>query len=160
MLTDEKIEKLIAVPKKIIQAPKKKFWEDKTNHFCLHNNFICASLQNEKDIFLIFLRKHISIPESFSIGMNYTNEKTLLIRVNGKHYHSNKENTLTFNDFHVHTSNELQLNKGITNSFDANICKEYSNFNSALLFFCKTCGIMDINKYLPNMFQMSMEELL
>ncbi len=159
-MNDEHIRSLIAVKKTILQPPKKNFFIDKTNHFCLHNNFTCVSTENKEDSFYVFLRKSTIIPEAFSIGLKYDKENILLLRVNGKHKHANKENKDTFNAFHVHTANEIQLSKGITNSFDAFQCKEYNSFTSALLFFCKTCGIIEIERYLASMCQISIEELL
>lgn len=162
ILTDKNIEELISCEKVITKAPKRHFSLDKTNHFSEQNEFDCQSKINPKNTFHVFLRKSTEISDNFSIGLIFNDEETknvLLLRANGRQKHRNKEDDKSFYAFHVHKANEKQLMKGILNKFDAEICEEYSNFNSALIYFCQKCGIMNYKKYFPEAMQISMEDL-
>ena len=157
-LTDIEINNLISMPKDIIKPPKKNFTYDKTNHMCVHNSFECQSKDNSIDKFHIFIKKHCSLPSSFSIGLMYSNKNILLLRANGKHDHKNKDDAQSFNDFHIHKVSAKQLQEGITNSYHADPTKNYTSFNSALLHFCDLCGIIGIDKYFPDLRQISFFE--
>jgi hypothetical protein len=157
VLTDEKISELIVTKKKIITPPKRNFSPDKNGHPNLNNEFTCKSINNENDTFHVFLRKNCIVIDNFSIGLCYRN--SILIRVNGKQIHKNKDDGTKFYDFHIHKLTEYDIRQGNTSGQHADPCKEYSNFNSALLHFCKICGIMGIDEYFSNLLQISFEEL-
>lgn len=139
------IDELIQCRKIIIQKPKKSFYQDKQNKFILRNDFKCES-EDKKYKFDVFMRKHVDISSTFSIGLvlvdkTEKNSKINLVRCNGKHFHRNKAiDNKIFNNFHIHIANDKQGER--SKSFDA-VEAEYLSFSTALIYFCNLCNIQD-----------------
>ena len=149
----EYINSLIQCNKTVIVAPKKEMYIDKKSIFTLRNDFTCVSDDGTKQ-FEVFMRNNISIPNKFSIGLNFHSDKfnVTLCRYNGKQEHKNKyADHNKFNNFHIHKLYDNQLSGECSKIIDAEATTKYHNFTEALYHFLIDCHIVDWKKYFPDL---------
>lgn len=71
MLTDELISNFISEEKVITESPRKDFREENQH---LRNDFLLTSSDGTRK-YSVFMRKHITFLENFSIGLVYYSEE-------------------------------------------------------------------------------------
>lgn len=147
-LTERLIDELISCEKNIIAPPLPK---NKTNG--LHKEtgleMECVDKQHR---FSIFIREHIELMESFSIGLIYHRDKEtdlIIIRYNGSHVHKNLLTNESIEGFHVHKVSMEAIDLGLKGEVQAKITKEYSTLTEALLNFFQDLHVANFQRYFP-----------
>jgi len=149
MLTDDLISKFISEEKVITELPRKDFREE-SQHF--RNDFQLTSSDGTRK-YSVFMRKHITFLENFSIGLIYHSEEGTsinLFRCNGNHGEVVIDilNPIPHFGYHTHKNDPKQ----------SELTQEYASFEQALNYFCRYVNIKDANKFFPNINQTNMFE--
>lgn len=142
--TDANIHELITCPKIFKSAPRK----PQTINKNISQNFIVYGQTNDEE-FPVFITYSSRMPMDFSLGLRF--KDMLLYRCNGFHgstragYFSTPHHAYP----HAHILTLADIDKGRSKK-PSEICDltgEYVNLQTALVFFCTHCGIMDYDKY-------------
>lgn len=141
ILTDEQINSLIAMPKRIENPGAKTRTSDKHTR----RDFRVKST-DEKHEFALFVRQSTLLPDSFSAGLRWlsqSGESLMLVRFNGpSHPHSNMLEGERFEfEHHIHQATERYLAAGKKDEGYAEVTKEYKTINGALHCLVKRCNI-------------------
>jgi hypothetical protein len=108
ILTDEEIDRLITIPKKIIQYPTK---DDKSEGQHLRNDMRLLSNDGIYG-FRVFFRRHAVFPEAFSVGLRYNPSdlkgEITLIRCNSVHNSSRRWDHHKCSHIHKVTARDLR----------------------------------------------------
>lgn len=142
-MTCDEIEKLITLPKKIIEISSKDLKEE-NKHF--RQDLRLQSLESN-DYFRMFTRKHKDFPEDFSIGLDLL-PNTPLLRCNGPH--DVTKDTLKPNPhygYHIHKLSEEGLEKDLKKLSLSEITTAFSSYNEALRYFIKITNIINAEDY-------------
>jgi len=159
MLTDDLISKFISEEKVITELPRKDFREE-SQHF--RNDFQLTSSDGTRK-YSVFMRKHITFLENFSIGLIYHSEEGTsinLFRCNGNHGEVVIDilNPIPHFGYHTHKITAELLENNINDPKQSELTQEYASFEQALNYFCRYVNIKDANKYFPNINQTNMFE--
>lgn len=156
-LTNSEIERLISCDKILKSAPPKLAPYKNRNYNKKFKVFSTA----EDEEFLVFFSRG-SREEDFSLGLIYPAlpEQPMLLRCNGFHGTTKKGFYITQHHavVHSHTLCEkdiLQMHPSKPSSI-TELTGEYYDFDSAVHFFCKKCGIINYTKYFSEYFQASL----
>lgn len=152
-LTEQFINELISCEKNIIASPMPK---DKANGFHKQTDLQIESV-NKQHSFTVFIREHIELMESFSIGLMYHRDKetdSIIIRYNGSHIHKNPLTNELIEGFHIHKLSMEAINAGLKGEIQAEITKEYSTLSEALIHFFQDLRIINFQKYFPELSQL------
>jgi len=159
MLTDDLISKFISEEKVITELPRKDFREENQH---LRNDFQLTSSDGTRK-YSVFMRKHITFLENFSIGLVYHSEEGTsinLFRCNGNHGEVVIDilNPAPHFGYHTHKITAELLENNINEPKQSELTKEYASFEQALNYFCRYVNIKDAIKYFPNINQTNMFE--
>jgi hypothetical protein len=159
MLTDDLISNLISEEKVITEPPKKEF-KDENHH--LRNDFQLMSPDGTNK-YSVFIRKHITFLENFSIGLVYHSEEGTnlnLFRCNGNHGEVVLDilNPIPHFGYHTHKITAELLENNINDPKQSESTSEYASYEQALNYFCRYINIKDADKYFPNINQTNMFE--
>lgn len=148
MLNAVEIERLITMPKKILDPPPKDF---KQMHKHLQKDFTLQSIDG-KDNFSVFMRRHTDFQENFAIGLIFYppgDRSMTLFRCNGNHCEVVKDplRPLPHFDYHTHILTQKDLENGIREPLFSEVTNEYASCEEALLYFVKKVNILDLYKH-------------
>lgn len=152
-ITNEFIQELITCQKIIKKADRKKMISENRS---LRNNVQLIS-EDGKYEYVLFLRQSCEFIEDFSVGLKWTNpskylntnKSIILLRCQGPHDSKQPEGTDCHHDYHVHEITLKDINEcRYDKPQHKEICKEFSSFESAIYYFCKKCGIHNLNDYI------------
>ena len=158
MLTDIEIQGLITSPKKITdKSPARSYREEHGYRRC---SLTLESVDAEPERFSVFIRQNIQFIENYSIGMRYqTKNKDLgsvtLIRYNGPHGESSREEDGHYDKPHIHriTAEEMESGSLSPQESHREITDRYTTFENALVVFFKDAGVTNWAEYFPEMNQ-------
>ena len=154
MLTNSFIIYLIGCEKVIRGIPRKEMTLDR----CNWRNDIKMSSKDDQYEFSVYMRKNDFFEENFSIGLKYhpkdVPESITLLRCNGPHGPHKLFNH--HEKFHIHLATEKSIASGAKPERDAQITKEYSSYNEALIYFIKKCNIQGAEKAFLSAKQLSL----
>ncbi len=148
-LTDDQIRHLIAC-RKIISKPPKRRLAAQGRH--QRNDFELVSEEGAHK-FSAFMRQSMEFPENFSIGLVYVSSedgsRTCLLRCNGPHgeVHSLPSTPDHHFRYHIHIATEDALQQGLRPESSVSATNDYSTFEEACVYFIRTCGILEPEKY-------------
>ncbi len=158
MLTDIEIQGLTASPKKIAnKSPARGYKDENGSRRC---SLTLESVGAEKERFSVFIRQNIQFIENYSVGLCYqTKNKDLgsvtLIRYNGPHGESSRDEDGHYDKPHIHhiTAEELQSGSLQPQVRHREITDRYSTFENALVVFFKDVGVTNWAEYFPELSQ-------
>ena len=112
--------------------------------------------------FRLILRQSLFNPLDFSVILAWLHPQSAtpfrLCRYNGKsHEHTNKLESQTFYDFHVHRSTARYQNSGLREDSFAEPTNRYQDFGGALLCMIQECGFQQPANPQTEFFQMEGE---
>jgi hypothetical protein len=154
--TDEEIQELIEMPKRITVRPQRQM-QLIYKHY--RNNLKLESTDGQFN-FSVFMRKNEDFHENFSIGLVYHPKddprEIHLLRCNGPHgphqLFSHHEKC------HLHIAKEANIREGLREDRDAFVTEKYSTFEDALIFFLKKCTIINAGDHFELNRQQSLVE--
>jgi hypothetical protein len=147
-MTERDIERLITMPKRIIEASSKEFKEEYRH---LRKDFKLQSIEGNY-YFRMFIRRHKEFQENFSIGLDLlpSAERGMpLIRCNGPHYVS--EDILRPDPhyaYHIHKPNSDDIEKELRKLSFSEITESFNSYEKALDYFIKRTNIINANEYI------------
>ena len=158
MLTDNEIQGLIASSKLITNKSPARSYREEDGY--RRGSLTLESVGEEKERFSVFIRQNIRFIENYSIGLRYqTQNKDLgsvtLIRYNGPHGESNRDEDGHFGRPHIHriTAEELQSGSLQPQESHREITDRYSTFENALVVFLQDVGVTNWKDYFPELNQ-------
>lgn len=168
-LTNEFLHELICCPKVIQKAERKNMLQQNRS---FRNSMNLKSVDGHYD-YVMFLRQSAAFCEDFSVGLKWINaekyfdikKSIILLRCQGPHDIKQDTGTDCHHDYHVHeiTVKDI-MEKRYTRPTKKKIVKEFGSFETAIVYFCKLCGISGLNKWididLPDIDQMSIFDML
>ncbi len=138
--SNEEIEQLIALPKRILVSPSRNFTRQ---HGHRRNSMKLAASGDLK--FYAFIRQSEMFAEDFSIGLTYESSETdklILLRCNGPHaFHDQADTPNWHATFHLHLARIENIESGYRAERGGLITKDYASYESALMFFLKKANI-------------------
>ncbi len=158
MLTDHKIENLIAVPKSIVsKTPARGYRDENGNNRC---DLELQAVPDSDAKFRVFIRQNVRFIENFSIGLQYrTNNRRYgnitLVRYNGPHGETSRDVDGHYALSHIHRITAVELASGSTQPRESRreITDRYGTFEGALMIFFGDCGISGYDAYFPELLQ-------
>lgn len=158
MWTDRQIRDLIALPKTIrARRPAAGYREEYGHERC---DLELEDVSRNGAQFTVFIRKHRKFIENFSLGLRYhTNDRTLgtvtLIRYNGAHGETDRQPDGHYAKPHIHYLTEKTLASGSTRPQERHreTTDRYQTFEQALSVFFRDTGVVDSEKYFPELTQ-------
>lgn len=158
LLTDEKIQELLAIPKTISEkTPAQGYKEENSNKRC---DLRLKTASDDGDRFNIFIRQHSIFIEGFSLGLRFqTKSKTrktiTLVRYNGLHgeYSRNPDGHFVLPHIHRITAQELASGSNTPQESHREITDRYSTFEQALRIFFEDIGVQNYADYFPEALQ-------
>ena len=158
MLTEQRIQELIALPKTIIgRSPSQGFREDSGSRRC---DLDLASSEHDDGTFAVFIRQNLRFTENFSIGLRYRAEFPLgaitLVRYNGAHGESSRAADEHFSKPHIHCITEQEVTSGSTQpqERDRTITDQYTTLEQALQVFFNNVKVSNHDEYFPEIAQL------
>jgi hypothetical protein len=142
LLTDERIQALLAMPKSVTNKGAREIREGKA--FRLEYSAVAREADEQ---FAVFVRRHVEMEDNFTAGLRWhpkSGEPVILMRCNGSsHPHRNQiENTgFSLGYCHIHVATERYVNAGMNAEHFAEITAEYRTAKGALHTLCKLCNI-------------------
>ena len=158
MLTNEQINELIAVPKRIVsRSPVAGYREENRHSRCDLN------LESESDgtlKFVVFIRQNLTFIENYSIGLRHDiGDPNLgyivLARYNGPHgeYGRSPDGHYALPHIHRITARELQSGSIQPQERIREVTDRYGTFVEALQVFVNDTGITNLADYFPELRQ-------
>ena len=153
MVTQDFLDGLICMDKKILKAEKKRMYRE---HRHYRNNFELRSCEGGH-LFRAFLRYSVKDAEDFSIGLTWTktipfihaNKPVVLLRCQGPHDGADKFMADVHNSYHVHKSTAKDVNDcRYLKPSNRSPTSAFSSFQSALAYFAKKCSITNATEYI------------
>ena len=139
MLTQQRIQDLIELPKTIVRrSPSLGYREENGHRRC---DLELRSCGYDGSVFAVFIRQNLQFAENFSIGLRYRADLPLgsitLVRYNGPHGESSQTQDGHFAQAHIHRITEQELALGSTQpqERDRTITDQYATLEQALLVF-------------------------
>ena len=158
-ISDAEIAALIAEAKPLPNDYQKKI---QTNRKRGHRERELDIQGENGSSFRLILRQSVFNPLDVSVILAWLPPQSAtpfrLCRYNGKsHEHTNKLESQTFYDFHVHRSTERYQNSGHREDSFADPTNRYQDFESALLCMIQDCGFQQSTNSQGGLFQMEGE---
>lgn len=153
IITKELINNLITC-QKVIEKSERKNMQVENRSF--RNNIFLFS-KDKKYTFTIFLRKSCVFEEDFSVGLKWTNadkyidihKDIILFRCQGPHDTKSPLDIDTHHSYHTHMITVKDIEEyRYTKPESKSPCKEFNSFETAIVYFCKKCGIIELDKYI------------
>ena len=148
MLTQQRIQELIELPKTIVsKQPRHGYREENGNRRC---DLELRSYGNE-DTFDVFIRQNVRFIENFSVGLRYRADLPLgtitLVRYSPDGHYAKP---------HIHRITEQELAKGSTQpqERDRTIAHQYATLEQALSVFFEDARVFNHEEYFPEILQM------
>ncbi len=158
MLTDQQIQDLISCPKKITKREPASGYREGGRHLRCDLELECA--QDSGATFTVFIRQSTEFTESFSIGLRYqTNDSILgtitLIRYNGPHGETSRDSDGHYAKSHIHriTASELESGSVQPQERHRETTDLYSTFEQGLAVFFHDAHVENFEDYFPNLLQ-------
>ena len=158
MLTQQRIQKLIEVPKTIVRRrPSHGYREENGNRRC---DLELRSYGQDDSTFAVFIRQNLQFAENFSIGLRYRADLPLgaitLVRYNGSHGETSRAPDGHYAQAHIHRITEQELASGSTQpqERDRTITQQYATLEQALWVFFNDAGVSNHDEFFPEMMQM------
>ena len=156
MLTDKEIQDFITTPKIIIaRNPAQSYKHESGNRRC---DLTLNSTENEKEIFLVFIRQNTKFIENYSIGLRYkTKNKVLgtvtLVRYNGPHGETDWSHDGHYNNPHIHciTSEELKSGNISPQESHRKSTDKYNTLEEAIEIFFNDINVVNWSRYFPQL---------
>ncbi len=146
-ITDNKIEELLSLPKKV-SNPRARA-KNKDGHEQFNYNIICTG--SEQYLFELYTRqnKREGMEDAFSCGLNWVapnGETLMLCRYNGpNHNHPNRlENEKLGYVCHIHKTSEKYIQANLKPEGHALASDKYYTLNGALFCLINECNITGI----------------
>jgi len=163
-LTEQKIQKLLAVPKAISEkSPVRGFKEEHNYRRC---NLTLETGTDDGPKFTVFIRQSEVFIEDFSIGLRYrTDDKAIgtitLIRYNGAHGEASRHSDGHYDQPHIHRITEQVLASGSKRPEpkQREITDKYISFEQALRAFFEDVGVTNYLEYFPDLRQLHQLDL-
>ncbi len=159
MLTDEGIQDLIALPKRITSKAPANGYREQGNHIRCDLE-LEAVVPNDSD-FTIFIRRHTRFIENYSIGLRYrTDDRALgnitLVRYNGPHGENSRDPDGHYARPHIHFLTEAELVSGSIQPQESQreVTNRFSTYEQALRVFFSDIATQNHNDYFPELIQL------
>lgn len=159
ILTDEQIQHLLDVPKKITKRTPAKGYNEENNH--KRCDLELETTTDSEVRFSVFIRQNSKFIEDFSIGLLYrTNDRTMgtitLVRYNGAHGEFSRHPDGHYDQPHIHRITEQELASGSKRPQvkHREITDKYISFEQALRAFFVDVGVTDYVDYFPEVLQL------
>lgn len=152
-ITNEFIQELITCKKVVKKADRKNMIQENRS---LRNNIQLTSADGKYE-YVLFLRQSCEFLEDFSVGLKWVNpsryfninKSIILFRCQGPHDSKQPEGTDCHHDYHTHEITVKDINeRRYEKPQNKEVCKEFSSFESAIYYFCKKCGINNLEEYI------------
>ncbi len=158
IFTDDEIKKLVAIPKKIkARSPARGYKEENGHKRC---SLILEFSAKVGEAFSVFIRQNTQLIENYSIGLRYqTSDRVLgaitLVRYNGPHGEASQHQDGHYDKPHIHclTAEELRAGSVQPQERRRELTGKYRTFEDALKVFFKDVGVMNYQKYFPELCQ-------
>lgn len=156
-ITDSDIMDLLHCPKEITSHARKDMMIENASE---RNDMVVQSAKDyytEPQIFKIFIRRSVFLPEDFSIGLIWlpkNNNRIILLRYNGRHGLNRSVHHQRVPHIHHLNAQDIQMEK-----YDPHHAAETDRFHSledALPLFLKECNIIDGEKDFPQLQEISL----
>ena len=159
MLTDEDIQDLIALPKRITSKAPVNGYREQGYHSRCDLGLEAASPSDAS--FTVFIRRHNRFIENFSIGLRYrTGDRTLgsitLVRYNGPHGETGRDPDGHYAKPHIHFLTEAEIASGSLQPQERqrDVTDRYSTYEQGLRVFFSDIATQNHNDYFPELFQL------
>jgi hypothetical protein len=144
VLSDDQIASLLAMPKKVTQAPRKAKVKAKHEEY----DFAVEGADGTK--FTVYARQSLILAANFSCGLKWeapSGEGVTLVRYNGNsHPHGNRlEGTRFVDKFHIHRATERYLRMGLDSDGFAEETSAYSSLSGAVKALAIDCHVQDLS---------------
>lgn len=158
MLTDIRIDELIAEPKRIVsKIPAVGYREENRHKRCdLEMEFEPDGTRK----FEVFIRQNLQFIENYSIGLRYqTGNPSMgfitLVRYNGPHGEFSIQADGHYATTHIHRLTEEELDRGCTQPQEKfrESTDRYGTFDEALRVFLGDIGVTNSSDYFPYLLQ-------
>ena len=153
MLTDEDIERLIRLPKIIVNQTPSAGYSEADNHRRRNMDLLADSDPSQR--FTVFIRQNMTFIENYSIGLRYHSGIPVLgaitiLRYNGPHGETSRAPDGHFAQPHIHriTANELSSGSSHPQERDRDPTDKYSTFEQALAAFIQDTAIRENEDFL------------
>lgn len=157
-MTEQEIQNLLDIPKTIGEKTPARGYKEENNQKRCDLELETNSLDNEK--FSVFIRRHNTYIENFSIGLRYhSSGKALkvitLVRYNGAHGESSLHPDGHYALPHIHriTAQELASGSSHPQERHREITNRYSTFEQALRIFFEDVGVTNYAEFFPEALQ-------
>lgn len=146
LLTEERIQQLIAMPKMVVNKGAREVRECKA--YRLEYRAVAREADEE---FVIFVRRHVEMEDNFTAGLRWapkSGEPLILMRCNGgSHKHTNQLEKTEFpiGNCHVHVATERYIASGRNAEHYAEITTDYQTHKGALHALCTMCNILGLD---------------
>lgn len=158
MLTQQRIQELIEVPKTIVRRrPSHGYREENGNRRC---DVDLESRGHDESAFAVFIRQNLQFVENFSIGLRYRADLPLgaitLVRYNGPHGETSRTPDGHYAQPHIHRITEQELASGSTQpqERDRTTTNQYGTLERALWVFFNDVRVSNHDKYFPEITQL------
>jgi hypothetical protein len=151
ILTDEFIDQLLGMPKKITSGKIREKQEGKYKR----RDFEVRT-QDDKYHFEVFTRVNTDLPENFSVGLVWraNGNDIILVRYNGDHgEHTNFLTKEKLKGCHIHKFKSALYEQQMKGENHAEPAEGYATMDEALLNFCKDLKINNFSDYFPDLTQ-------
>jgi hypothetical protein len=151
----EEIERLIGMPKQIVEAPKKK-WRSESGS---RRNDMTLRSEDGGLEFAVFMRINEKFAENFSIGLEYLPKdepgRFCLLRCNGPHglFIGGPDLPSHFL-YHVHKAKPENIKEGRRPEWGGEAVKDYASFEEALGYFLKRINAANADEHFPDSSQL------
>lgn len=158
MITDDQIQRLIRIPKVIIdKRPVVGYREEHGSRRC---DLSLQSSNKPDEAFLIFIRCHIRFQQNFSIGLRHTINvdrpmPLTLVRYNGPHGETSRAPDGHYAVPHIHyvTADEIAAGHIQPQETRREFTKKYTNFDEALREFFAETAVENPKHYFPELWK-------
>ena len=157
MMTQQRIQELIEIPKTIVRrSPKSGYREEQRSRRC---DLDLLSLHGD-DTFAVFIRQHLLFAENFSIGLRYRANSPFglitLVRYNGPHGESSRDPDGHYAKPHIHRVTQQEIAAGSTRpqERDRMITDKYATLEQALRVFFTDTVVSNYAEFFPDIKQM------
>lgn len=146
LLTEERIQDLLAMPKTVVNKGAREIREGKS--YRLEYRAVAREADEE---FVVFVRRHVDMEDNFTAGLRWTpksGEPVILMRCNGgSHPHTNQLEKTGFpvGRCHVHVATERYIAAGKNAEHYAEITSDFQTHNGALHALCSMCNILNLD---------------
>ena len=158
MLTQQRIQELIRLPKTIIRRrPSSGYQEESGSRRC---DLDLRSHGQDDGTFGVFIRQNLRFAENFSIGLRYRADLPLgaiiLLRYNGPHGERSRAPDGHYAKPHIHRITQQEITSGSTQpqERDRTITDKYATLEQALWVFFNDAGVSNHDEYFPELAQM------